>query len=204
MWLSCVSLHGCYRVFMADTGSTSHCFSFLLKMALCGSYGTDLNVEMQRLQPWASPKWEILPPGPPSKLETHKNNEKCAQTSRARSAKSLAAGVQLCSGVLDALWCNLSIILGAFYPTNVFIYFLLLMYNLFSIKHNLSGRKSNSSGRPGDFGKFASRRESWSLWRCDRGINPWLVFLKMAVISRRCPLWTLKQSHADLCWWFTK
>ena len=27
---------------------------------------------MQRLQPLASPKLEILPPGPPSKLETYK------------------------------------------------------------------------------------------------------------------------------------
>ena len=53
-------------------------------------------------------------------------------------------------------WCNLSLILGAFYPTNVF---LLLIYYSFFIQHNLSGRKSNSSGRAGDFGKFASKRE---------------------------------------------
>ena len=56
-------------------------------------------------------------------------NNQCARaaerTSRARSAKSLTAGVQGplkgpgSSGVLDALCCNLSLILGAFYPTNL-------------------------------------------------------------------------------------
>ena len=125
-YLVWVCIHGCYRIFMAVTGSTSHSF-VCVKMALCGSYGTDLNAKMQRLQPWASPKWEILPPGPPSKLETHKIM-RIVRFAHITSAKSLAAGVQGplkgpgSSGVLDALWCNLSIILGAFYPTNVFIY----------------------------------------------------------------------------------
>ena len=50
--------------------------------------------------------------------------------------------------------CSLSLILGAFYPTNLFIYFLLLIYFLFVIQHNLSGRKSNSSGRGGRFWKI--------------------------------------------------
>ena len=65
-----------------------------------------------RLQPLASPKLEILPPGPPSKLETYKIMRN-VRKAHITSAKSPAAGV------LDVLWCNLSLILGAFYPTNL-------------------------------------------------------------------------------------
>ena len=48
-----------------------------------------------------------------------------------------------------------------FIQQNLFIH---LIHYSFFIQHNLSGRKSNSSGRAGDFGKFDSKRESWTLW----------------------------------------
>ena len=90
----------------------------------------------QRLQPLASPKLEIFPPGPPSKRETYKRMRNVREV-HITSAKSLAARVQGplkgpgSSGVLDALWCNLSLILGAFYPTNLFIYFIINLWIIF-------------------------------------------------------------------------
>ena len=80
------------------------------------------------------------------------------RTSQARSAKSLAAGVQGplkgpgSSGVLDALWCNLSLILGAFYPINLFIYF----YNFF-----FPTQLERESGR---FGKIRLKAGDLPLW----------------------------------------
>ena len=114
------------------------------------------------------------------------------------------------SGVLDALWCNLSPILGAFYPTNLFIYlFLLSIYYLFFIQHNLSGSKSNSSGRAGDFGKFASKREisrpkqeSWSLcmWFSLPGSDLAVLFFRRSFEDVNDDSVTLVVSKAEDVW----
>ena len=62
------------------------------------------------------------------------------------------------SGVLDSLWCNLSLILGAFYPTNWCL--MKKTGKIFSgSTHNLSGRKSNSST-----GNNEPRIAIWGIW----------------------------------------
>ena len=66
----------------------------------------------------------------------------------------------------------------AFYPTNLFIYIFIINYNLFFIKHNLSGR-------PGDFGKFTSKRESWSL--CKNRVLGTLLISKVETCDTRTP-----------------
>ena len=95
----------------------------------------------------------------------------CTKRTSSRSAKSFAAGVQGplkgpgSSGILDALWCNLSLIfLGALYPTDLFTFIFIIHLLFIFLSHTTWAReKSNSSGRAGDFGKFASKRESWTL-----------------------------------------
>ena len=81
-------------------------------------------LQPQRLQPLASPKLEILLPGPRSKLENYKimRNVRKAHITSAKREVPCGRGPGS-SGVLDALWCNLSLILEAFYQTNLFIYF---------------------------------------------------------------------------------
>ena len=89
----------------------------------------------QRLQPLASPELEILPPWPPSKLETYKVMRN-VRKAHITSAKSHAAGVQGTlkgpgsSGVLDALWCNLSLFWEHFIRQ---IYSLIFIINLLLI-----------------------------------------------------------------------
>ena len=84
------------------------------------------------------------------------------------NAKSLAARVQGplkgpgSSGVLDALWCNLSLIWGAFYPTNVFIYFYYLFIIHFLSNTTWAGENQTQAGDRDILENFASKRESWS------------------------------------------
>ena len=124
---------------------------------------------MQRFQPLASPKLEIFPPGPPSKRETYNimrnvTSPKC-EVPCGRGPWKLRGSTCRCFLLQSEPYFG-SIL------SNKFIYlFLLFIYYLFFIQHNLSGRKSNSRGRAGDFEKFASnreisrpKRESWSLW----------------------------------------
>ena len=122
------------------------------------------------------PKLEILPPGPPSKLETYKimRNVRKAHIPSAKRKDPCGRGSR-CSLVQSQPYFG-SIL------SNKFIYLLLLLIYLFFIQHNLSGRKSNSSGRAGDFGKFASKREishpnreSWSL--CEYSKIVWTSFM---------------------------
>ena len=95
-------------------------------------------LQPQRLQPSASPQREIIPPGPPSERETHKLMQNQVQNVAPRSRALAGPGS---SGVLDARWYNLSLILVAFYAKICIYLLLLLMFYSFSVKYNLSGRK---------------------------------------------------------------
>ena len=100
---------------------------------------TTLVKQCQRLQPLASPKLEILPPGPPSKLETYKIMQKCAQSAHhEREARSpLRPGSRARLRALEAQGSRCSLVQSEPYFGSILsqqIYLFILIINLLQLE----------------------------------------------------------------------